>query len=200
MEYFSLFSVIQPSAAEFVTKAQVEKRSYLPANALAPWVSIHSPQCQVIRTCWARCNSTNLSGNLHRSCVEKWLGSSGTNRCEICDFEYITIREQRPFRDVKCDYYTLYFQISVCSHYISQYKVSRGYFSGCSDPIARLTVAISSATSSASSSSRHSQQSARGCVRQVRSNTRECLTVIGRRVVSSCSPSSSSSSTSFGVW
>ncbi|XP_023930379.1 E3 ubiquitin-protein ligase MARCH2-like isoform X2 [Lingula anatina] len=43
------------------------------------------------------CKCSGTMGLLHRSCIEQWLGSSNSNRCEICDFEYQVEKQCRPF-------------------------------------------------------------------------------------------------------
>ncbi|KAK2179732.1 hypothetical protein NP493_475g02042 [Ridgeia piscesae] len=38
-------------------------------------------------------------GTVHRTCVERWLGSSNKNNCEICNYQYQTEHHPRPFID-----------------------------------------------------------------------------------------------------
>ncbi|XP_052832936.1 uncharacterized protein LOC106874350 isoform X1 [Octopus bimaculoides] len=43
------------------------------------------------------CYCTGSMGKLHVTCLERWLGSSYMNRCEICGYEYIVLRQPKPF-------------------------------------------------------------------------------------------------------
>lgn len=43
------------------------------------------------------CYCTGSMGKLHVTCLERWLGSSYMNRCEICGYEYLVLRKPKPF-------------------------------------------------------------------------------------------------------
>ncbi|XP_074651687.1 uncharacterized protein LOC141906339 [Tubulanus polymorphus] len=45
------------------------------------------------------CKCSGTMGLIHRSCIETWLGSSNSNKCEICNHVYTTRRYTRPFYD-----------------------------------------------------------------------------------------------------
>ena len=49
------------------------------------------------------CHCAGTMGLQHRSCVERWLGSSNSNNCEICKFEYKTERRPRPLVEVSAE-------------------------------------------------------------------------------------------------
>ena len=44
------------------------------------------------------CRCSGSMGLIHKTCLEKWLGHSGSNRCEVCQFEFKTERTSKPFR------------------------------------------------------------------------------------------------------
>ena len=44
------------------------------------------------------CHCTGTMGMLHMSCLEKWLGSSKTTKCEICQFKFIVHKKPYSFR------------------------------------------------------------------------------------------------------
>ncbi|WAR31165.1 MARH2-like protein [Mya arenaria] len=65
------------------------------------------PECNMCRIChedgskerlWSPCHCKGTMGMLHLSCLETWLGSSNTTRCEICHFEFIVEKKPRPFK------------------------------------------------------------------------------------------------------
>ncbi|XP_053380482.1 uncharacterized protein LOC128548896 [Mercenaria mercenaria] len=43
------------------------------------------------------CHCAGTMGMLHVSCLEQWLGSSNTTKCEICQFQFIVQKKPRPF-------------------------------------------------------------------------------------------------------
>ena len=57
------------------------------------------------------CYCTGSMGKLHVTCLERWLGSSYMNRCEICGYEYLVLRKPKPFIEVSR---SIYLSISVC--------------------------------------------------------------------------------------
>lgn len=42
------------------------------------------------------CHCTGTMGMLHVSCLERWLGSSNTTKCEICQFQFVVQKKPRP--------------------------------------------------------------------------------------------------------
>eukprot|EP00794_Sanderia_malayensis_P020216 gene20217-22192_t len=45
------------------------------------------------------CKCSGSMGFFHVSCLEKWLAHSQSNKCEVCKFEYKTIRVSKPITD-----------------------------------------------------------------------------------------------------
>ncbi|KAI3383248.1 hypothetical protein SNEBB_000249 [Seison nebaliae] len=45
------------------------------------------------------CRCMGSIGLLHLSCLEMWLGSSNTNKCDLCHFEFETRRKAKPFSE-----------------------------------------------------------------------------------------------------
>ncbi len=45
------------------------------------------------------CKCSGSMGFFHISCLEKWLGHSQSNKCEVCKFEYKTVRVSKPFSE-----------------------------------------------------------------------------------------------------
>ena len=43
------------------------------------------------------CQCAGSMGFFHTTCLEKWLGLSQSNKCEVCKFEFRTVRVSRPF-------------------------------------------------------------------------------------------------------
>ncbi|XP_060590572.1 uncharacterized protein LOC132745642 [Ruditapes philippinarum] len=44
------------------------------------------------------CHCAGTMGMLHVSCLERWLGSSNTTKCEICQFQFIVQKKPRPLK------------------------------------------------------------------------------------------------------
>ncbi|KAL4240614.1 E3 ubiquitin-protein ligase march2 [Mactra antiquata] len=44
------------------------------------------------------CHCSGTMGMLHLTCLGKWLGSSKTTKCEICDFQFIVRKKPHTFR------------------------------------------------------------------------------------------------------
>ncbi|VDP15214.1 unnamed protein product [Soboliphyme baturini] len=42
------------------------------------------------------CNCRGTVGVCHRTCLEKWLSSSNTDKCELCNYHYSTERRPKP--------------------------------------------------------------------------------------------------------
>ncbi|KAM9508954.1 E3 ubiquitin-protein ligase MARCHF3 isoform 3-T5 [Guaruba guarouba] len=42
------------------------------------------------------CKCTGTLGTIHRSCLERWLTSSNTSYCELCQFRFAVERKHRP--------------------------------------------------------------------------------------------------------
>ncbi len=45
------------------------------------------------------CKCAGSMGFFHVTCLEKWLGHSQSNKCEVCKFEYKTVRISKPFKE-----------------------------------------------------------------------------------------------------
>jgi E3 ubiquitin-protein ligase MARCH2 len=43
------------------------------------------------------CNCSGTMGLMHKSCLEKWLSQSNSNRCEICNFQFNVQMQPRSF-------------------------------------------------------------------------------------------------------
>ena len=70
------------------------------------------------------CRCSGTMGLIHRSCIEKWLGASNSDRCEICSFRFIIKRSPRPFVDVSFPQHAgLSFQITLFISYNFSYEV-----------------------------------------------------------------------------
>ncbi|KAI0208514.1 E3 ubiquitin-protein ligase MARCH3 [Lamellibrachia satsuma] len=76
--------------------------------ALKPRLSQESFEGPICRICHegngkeqliSPCRCMGSMGMVHRTCVERWLGSSNSNKCEICQYQYQTEQHPRPFID-----------------------------------------------------------------------------------------------------
>ncbi|XP_064619598.1 E3 ubiquitin-protein ligase MARCHF4-like [Lineus longissimus] len=45
------------------------------------------------------CKCSGTMGMIHQTCIEAWLSTSNTTRCEICNYEYNLRREDKTFRE-----------------------------------------------------------------------------------------------------
>ena len=44
------------------------------------------------------CDCTGTMGMLHISCLEQWLGSSKTTKCEICQFQFSVLKKPQSIK------------------------------------------------------------------------------------------------------
>ena len=44
------------------------------------------------------CDCAGTMGMLHISCLEQWLGSSKTTKCEICQFQFSVVKKPQSVR------------------------------------------------------------------------------------------------------
>lgn len=44
------------------------------------------------------CDCAGTMGMLHISCLEQWLGSSKTTKCEICQFQFTVLKKPQSVR------------------------------------------------------------------------------------------------------
>ena len=51
------------------------------------------------------CHCSGSIGLMHKSCVEKWLGMAGSDKCEICDYGFKTTRISKPLNEVSSQIY-----------------------------------------------------------------------------------------------
>ena len=52
------------------------------------------------RVCW--CKGT--MGEVHKSCLERWLSAVHTDRCPICHYQFQTSRVCKPVRQVRTEF------------------------------------------------------------------------------------------------
>lgn len=66
-----------------------------------------SSECNMCRICHedgseeplvSPCHCAGTMGMLHISCLEQWLGSSNTTKCEICQFQFFVQKKPRSFK------------------------------------------------------------------------------------------------------
>ncbi|XP_050546172.1 E3 ubiquitin-protein ligase MARCHF2-like [Daktulosphaira vitifoliae] len=50
------------------------------------------PDIEKSNKCISPCFCCGTMSKVHKTCLEKWLGQSGYNSCEICEYQYKTHR------------------------------------------------------------------------------------------------------------